>query len=210
MGYDEGGQLTEAVRRKPYSLVLFDEIEKAHPDVFNVLLQVLDDGRVTDSLGKTVDFKNTIIIMTSNIGSGYLLEGINTYGDISEEAREKVNIELRNSFRPEFLNRLDEIIMFKPLTKDNIGNIINLLMDELNERLESKELKVELSDAAKDFIIEKGYDPAYGARPLKRYLQKNVETMVAKLILSDNELKSKDIIYIDLDPYNELTASVKK
>ena len=210
MGYDEGGQLTEAVRRKPYSVVLFDEVEKAHPDVFNVLLQVLDDGRVTDSLGKTVDFKNTIIIMTSNIGSGYLLEGINTYGDISEEAREKVNAELRNSFRPEFLNRLDEIIMFKPLTKDNIGNIINLLMDELNERLESKELKVELSDAAKDFIIEKGYDPAYGARPLKRYLQKNVETMVAKLILSDNELKSKDIIYIDLDPYNELTASVKK
>ena len=139
-----------------------------------------------------------------------MLEGINTYGDISEEAREKVNAELRNSFRPEFLNRLDEIIMFKPLTKDNIGNIINLLMDELNERLESKELKVELSDAAKDFIIEKGYDPAYGARPLKRYLQKNVETMVAKLILSDNELKSKDIIYIDLDPYNELTASVKK
>jgi ATP-dependent Clp endopeptidase, ATP-binding subunit ClpB len=210
VGYDEGGQLTEAVRRKPYSVVLFDEVEKAHPDVFNVLLQVLDDGRVTDSLGKTVDFKNTIIIMTSNIGSGYLLEGINTYGDISEEAREKVNAELRNSFRPEFLNRLDEIIMFKPLTKDNIGNIINLLMDELNERLESKELKVELSDAAKDFIIEKGYDPAYGARPLKRYLQKNVETMVAKLILSDNELKSKDIIYIDLDPYNELTASVKK
>lgn len=210
VGYDEGGQLTEAVRRKPYSVVLFDEIEKAHPDVFNVLLQVLDDGRVTDSLGKTVDFKNTIIIMTSNLGSSYLLDGINTYGDISEEARNKVMDELRNSFRPEFLNRLDEIIMFKPLTKDNIGNIINLLMDELNERLESKELKVELSDAAKNYIIDNGYDPAYGARPLKRYLQKNVETMVAKLILSDSELKAKDIIYIDLDPYNELTAVVQK
>ena len=210
VGYDEGGQLTEAVRRKPYSVVLFDEIEKAHPDVFNVLLQVLDDGRVTDSLGKTVDFKNTIIIMTSNLGSGYLLDGINTYGDISEEARNKVMDELRNSFRPEFLNRLDEIIMFKPLTKDNIGNIINLLMDELNERLEGKELKVELSDAAKSYIIDNGYDPAYGARPLKRYLQKNVETMVAKLILSDSELKAKDIIYIDLDPYNELTAVVQK
>lgn len=210
VGYDEGGQLTEAVRRKPYSVVLFDEIEKAHPDVFNVLLQVLDDGRVTDSLGKTVDFKNTIIIMTSNLGSGYLLDGINTYGDISEEARNKVMDELRNSFRPEFLNRLDEIIMFKPLTKDNIGNIINLLMDELNERLESKELKVELSDVAKNYIIDNGYDPAYGARPLKRYLQKNVETMVAKLILSDSELKAKDIIYIDLDPYNELTAVVQK
>ena len=210
VGYDEGGQLTEAVRRKPYSVVLFDEIEKAHPDVFNVLLQVLDDGRVTDSLGKTVDFKNTIIIMTSNLGSGYLLDGINTYGDISEEARNKVMDELRNSFRPEFLNRLDEIIMFKPLTKDNIGNIINLLMDELNERLESKELKVELSNAAKNYIIDNGYDPAYGAGPLKRYLQKNVETMVAKLILSDSELKAKDIIYIDLDPYNELTAVVQK
>ena len=185
-------------------------MEKAHPDVFNVLLQVLDDGRVTDSLGKTVDFKNTIIIMTSNLGSGYLLDGINMYGDISEEARKKVNDELRNNFRPEFLNRLDEIIMFKPLTKDNIGNIINILMDELNERLEGRELKVELSDSAKDYIIDNGYDPAYGARPLKRYLQKNVETMVAKLILSDNELKAKDIIYIDLDPYNELTAVVQK
>ena len=210
VGYDEGGQLTEAVRRKPYSVVLFDEVEKAHPDVFNVLLQVLDDGRVTDSLGKTVDFKNTIIIMTSNLGSGYLLDGINMYGDISEEARKKVNDELRNNFRPEFLNRLDEIIMFKPLTKDNIGNIINILMDELNERLEGRELKVELSDSAKNYIIDNGYDPAYGARPLKRYLQKNVETMVAKLILSDNELKAKDIIYIDLDPYNELTAVVQK
>ena len=210
VGFDEGGQLTDRVKRKPYSIILFDEIEKAHPDVFNVLLQVLDDGRVTDSLGKTVDFKNTIIIMTSNLGSAYLLDGINTYGDISEDARKKVMDELRNSFRPEFLNRLDEIIMFKPLTKDNIGNIINLLMDELNERLESKELKVELSDAAKNYIIDNGYDPAYGARPLKRYLQKNVETMVAKLILSDSELKAKDIIYIDLDPYNELTAVVQK
>ena len=210
VGYDEGGQLTEAVRRKPYSVVLFDEIEKAHPDVFNVLLQVLDDGRVTDSLGKTVDFKNTIIIMTSNIGSAYLLDGINTYGDISEDARSKVMNELRNSFRPEFLNRLDEIIMFKPLTKDNIGGIINLLIDELNLRLKDKELTVELSDAAKSYIIDNGYDPAYGARPLKRYLQKNVETMVARLILSDGDLSAKDIIYIDLDPYNELSATVKK
>ena len=210
VGYDEGGQLTEAVSRKPYSVVLFDEIEKAHPDVFNVLLQVLDDGRVTDSLGKTVDFKNTIIIMTSNIGSAYLLDGINTYGDISEDARGKVMNELRNSFRPEFLNRLDEIIMFKPLTKDNIGGIINLLIDELNLRLKDKELTVELSDAAKSYIIDNGYDPAYGARPLKRYLQKNVETMVARLILSDGDLSAKDIIYIDLDPYNELSATVKK
>ena len=210
VGYDEGGQLTEAVRRKPYSVVLFDEIEKAHPDVFNVLLQVLDDGRVTDSLGKTVDFKNTIIIMTSNIGSAYLLDGINTYGDISDDARGKVMNELRNSFRPEFLNRLDEIIMFKPLTKDNIGGIINLLIDELNLRLKDKELTVELSDAAKSYIIDNGYDPAYGARPLKRYLQKNVETMVARLILSDGDLSAKDIIYIDLDPYNELIATVKK
>ena len=210
VGYDEGGQLTEAVRRKPYSVVLFDEIEKAHPDVFNVLLQVLDDGRVTDSLGKTVDFKNTIIIMTSNIGSAYLLDGINTYGDISDDARGKVMNELRNSFRPEFLNRLDEIIMFKPLTKDNIGGIINLLIDELNLRLKDKELTVELSDAAKSYIIDNGYDPAYGARPLKRYLQKNVETMVARLILSDGDLSAKDIIYIDLDPYNELSATVKK
>ena len=210
VGYDEGGQLTEAVRRKPYSVVLFDEIEKAHPDVFNVLLQVLDDGRVTDSLGKTVDFKNTIIIMTSNIGSAYLLDGINTYGDISDDARSKVMNELRNSFRPEFLNRLDEIIMFKPLTKDNIGGIINLLIDELNLRLKDKELTVELSDAAKSYIIDNGYDPAYGARPLKRYLQKNVETMVARLILSDGDLSAKDIIYIDLDPYNELSATVKK
>ena len=210
VGYDEGGQLTEAVRRKPYSVVLFDEIEKAHPDVFNVLLQVLDDGRVTDSLGKTVDFKNTIVIMTSNIGSAYLLDGINTYGDISEDARGKVMNELRNSFRPEFLNRLDEIIMFKPLTKDNIGGIINLLIDELNLRLKDKELTVELSDAAKSYIIDNGYDPAYGARPLKRYLQKNVETMVARLILSDGDLSAKDIIYIDLDPYNELSATVKK
>lgn len=210
VGYDEGGQLTEAVRRKPYSVVLFDEIEKAHPDVFNVLLQVLDDGRVTDSLGKTVDFKNTIIIMTSNIGSAYLLDGINTYGDISDDARSKVMNELRNSFRPEFLNRLDEIIMFKPLTKDNIGGIINLLIDELNLRLKDKELTVELSDAAKSYIIDNGYDPAYGARPLKRYLQKNVETMVARLILSDGDLSAKDIIYIDLDPYNDLSATVKK
>ena len=185
VGYEEGGQLTEAVRRKPYSVVLFDEIEKAHPDVFNVLLQVLDDGRITDSQGRTVDFKNTILIMTSNIGSQYLLEGIDEDGEIGEQAREFVNNELRGHFRPEFLNRLDEIIFFKPLTKDNIGGIVDLLLADLNKRLADRELSIALTPEAKAYIIEEAYDPVYGARPLKRYLQKHVETLSARLILGD-------------------------
>ena len=197
VGYDEGGQLTEAVRRKPYSVVLFDEVEKAHPDVFNVLLQVLDDGRITDSQGRTVDFKNTIIIMTSNIGSSYLLEGINPDGSIKPEAEEAVMGDLKNHFRPEFLNRLDEIIMFKPLTKDNISKIINLLVADVNKRLADKELEIVLTDAAKDFIVENGFDPMYGARPLKRYVQKTVETLAAKLILAGN-INTGDDIVIDL------------
>ena len=207
VGYDEGGQLTEAVRRKPYSVVLFDEVEKAHPDVFNVLLQVLDDGRITDSQGRTVDFKNTIIIMTSNLGSMHLLEGIDENGEIRPEAEEAVMEELKGNFRPEFLNRLDEIIMFKPLTKDNIGNIIKLLMADLNKRLADRELKVELTRTAEDYITEKGYDPVYGARPLKRFLQKYVETLAAKLILAD-KVREGDTILIDLTD-GELTASAK-
>lgn len=207
VGYDEGGQLTEAVRRKPYSVVLFDEVEKAHPDVFNVLLQVLDDGRITDSQGRTVDFKNTIIIMTSNLGSVHLLEGIDENGEIRPEAEEAVMEELKGNFRPEFLNRLDEIIMFKPLTKDNIGNIIKLLMEDLNKRLADRELKVELTKAAEDYVTEKGYDPVYGARPLKRFLQKYVETLAAKLILAD-KVREGDTILIDLTD-GELTASAK-
>ena len=207
VGYDEGGQLTEVVRRKPYSVVLFDEVEKAHPDVFNVLLQVLDDGRITDSQGRTVDFKNTIIIMTSNLGSMHLLEGIDENGEIRPEAEEAVMEELKGNFRPEFLNRLDEIIMFKPLTKDNIGNIIKLLMEDLNKRLADRELKVELTKAAEDYITEKGYDPVYGARPLKRFLQKYVETLAAKLILAD-KVREGDTILIDLTD-GELTASAK-
>ena len=198
VGYEEGGQLTEAVRRKPYSVVLFDEIEKAHPDVFNVLLQVLDDGRITDSQGRTVDFKNTILIMTSNIGSTYLLDGIQEDGEISQDAREKVDQELRAHFRPEFLNRLDEIIMFKPLTKENIGGIVDLLVEDLNRRLKDQELSLRLTDAAKDYIIEGGYDPVYGARPLKRYLQKYVETLTAKLILSGG-VSTEDTIVIDVE-----------
>ena len=207
VGYEEGGQLTEAVRRKPYSVVLFDEIEKAHPDVFNVLLQVLDDGRVTDSQGKTVDFKNTIIIMTSNIGSAYLLEGIDEKGEINETAKSMVMNELRGHFRPEFLNRLDETILFKPLTKDNITNIIDLLIKDLNRRLEDKELTVELSDAAKRYVADHGYDPMYGARPLKRYLQKNVETLAARLILGDG-VRAEDTIYIDVED-DTLVANAK-
>ncbi len=198
VGYDEGGQLTEAVRRKPYSVVLFDEIEKAHPDVFNVLLQVLDDGRITDSQGRTVDFKNTIIIMTSNIGSMYLLDGIDESGEIQDDAREMVMGDLRNHFRPEFLNRLDEIILFKPLTKGNIGNIISLLLADINRRLEDKELTVELTHGAQDFIVENGFDPVYGARPLKRYMQKTVETLAAKLILA-GEIRPQDVILITLE-----------
>ena len=208
VGYEEGGQLTEAVRRKPYSVVLFDEVEKAHPDVFNVLLQVLDDGRITDSQGRTVDFKNTIIIMTSNLGSEYLLDGIEPDGTISKECEEKVHAQLRGHFRPEFLNRLDEIIMFKPLTKDNIGNIITLLMADLNKRLVEREISVELTDAAKDFIVEHGYDPVYGARPLKRFLQKHVETLSAKMILGD-QVDAGDTILIDVVDGN-LTARIKK
>ena len=198
VGYDEGGQLTEAVRRKPYSVVLFDEVEKAHPDVFNVLLQVLDDGRITDSKGKTVDFKNTILIMTSNIGSEYLLEGIDENGEIKPEASAQVMAGLKNHFRPEFLNRLDEIIMFKPLDKASISGIVNLLLADLNKRIADKELTLKLTDAAMDHVIEAGYDPHYGARPLKRYLQKNVETLVAKSILS-NELRAGDTITLDYD-----------
>ncbi|MBE5971575.1 MAG: ATP-dependent chaperone ClpB [Lachnoclostridium sp.] len=197
VGYDEGGQLTEAVRRKPYCVVLFDEVEKAHPDVFNVLLQVLDDGRITDSMGKTVDFKNTIIILTSNIGSQYLLDGIDEEGMIRPEAEAAVMHDLRAHFRPEFLNRLDETVLFKPLTKSNIGGIINLLIADVNKRLADKELSIALTDEAKAFIVENGYDPVYGARPLKRYLQKHVETLAAKLILSDG-VRAGDTIMIEV------------
>ncbi|MGN0268682.1 MAG: ATP-dependent chaperone ClpB [Lachnospiraceae bacterium] len=198
VGYDEGGQLTEAVRRKPYSVVLFDEIEKAHPDVFNVLLQVLDDGRITDSQGRTVDFKNTILIMTSNLGSSWLLDGITEDGEISEKAREMVTQELRTHFRPEFLNRIDETIMFKPLTKDNIGGIIRLMMKDTNRRLEEKQLQVELTADAEAYVIEHGYDPVYGARPLKRFLQKHVETLAARIILGGN-ISAGDIIQIGVN-----------
>lgn len=208
VGYDEGGQLTEAVRRKPYCVVLFDEIEKAHPDVFNVLLQVLDDGRITDSMGKTVDFKNTIIILTSNIGSQYLLDGIDENGDIKPEAKAEVMNDLRSHFRPEFLNRLDETILFKPLTKNNIGSIIDLLVADINKRLADKELVVALSDSAKQFIVDNGYDPVYGARPLKRYLQKNVETLAARLILSDG-VHTGDTIRIDVVD-GKLNASAER
>ena len=207
VGYEEGGQLTEAVRRKPYSVVLFDEIEKAHPDVFNILLQVLDDGRITDSKGKTVDFKNTILIMTSNIGSSYLLEGIDEDGNIKPEAQDMVMNDLKNHFRPEFLNRLDETIMFKPLTKANITNIIDLLVKDLNRRLADKELSVELTPSAKNYVADHGYEPMYGARPLKRYLQKSVETLAARLILSDG-VDAEDTILIDVEN-DQLIAKVK-
>ena len=209
VGYEEGGQLTEAVRRKPYSVVLFDEIEKAHPDVFNVLLQVLDDGRITDSQGRTVDFKNTIIILTSNIGSVHMLDGIDENGNFSPECEKAVMGELRASFRPEFLNRLDEIIMFKPLTKDNITGIIDLMVADLNKRLADREVTIKLTSAAKDYIVENGYDPAYGARPLRRYLQKTVETLSAKLILSGN-VDAGDEIVIDVDPAEGLVARTEK
>ena len=208
VGYEEGGQLTEAVRRKPYSVVLFDEIEKAHPDVFNVLLQVLDDGRITDSQGRTVDFKNTILIMTSNIGSEYLLNGINSNGDIEASAEEMVMNELRAHFRPEFLNRLDEIIMFKPLSREDIHSIIDILMKNLNNRLVNREISIELAPAAKDYIIEQGYDPVYGARPLKRFLQQHVETLAGRLILSDAVLPG-DVIQIHYDG-DKLTAGVRE
>ena len=208
VGYEEGGQLTEAVRRKPYSVVLFDEIEKAHPDVFNVLLQVLDDGRITDSQGRTVDFKNTILIMTSNIGASYLLDGIDDKGNISEEAQAQVMNDLRNHFRPEFLNRLDETILFKPLTKENIGGIIKLIIADLNRRLSDKDLTVELTPQAQSYIVDNAYDPVYGARPLKRFIQKHVETLSAKLILAD-QVEEGDTILIDLQD-GKLTALVKK
>ena len=209
VGYEEGGQLTEAVRRKPYSVVLFDEIEKAHPDVFNVLLQVLDDGRITDSQGRTVDFKNTILIMTSNIGSSYLLEGIDENGNIREESKDMVMNDLRAHFRPEFLNRLDETIMFKPLTRDNISSIVRLMMEDLNKRLEDRQICVELTDEAMKAVIDGGYDPVYGARPLKRYLQKYVETLSARLILSGT-VGEGDTIEIYVDGAGQLKAQVKK
>ena len=193
VGYEEGGQLTEAVRRHPYSVVLFDEVEKAHPDVFNILLQVLDDGRITDSQGRTVDFKNTIIILTSNLGSNYLLEGIDENGDIRAEARAEVEALLRRSFRPEFLNRLDEIVFYKPLTKGDITKIIDLIIAELNRRLAEKQLTCTVTPAAKAFIVENGYDPAFGARPLRRYVQRHVETLIAKTILSSDLLPGQTL-----------------
>ncbi len=208
VGYDEGGQLTEAIRRKPYSVVLFDEVEKAHPDVFNVLLQVLDDGRITDSQGRTVDFKNTILIMTSNIGSSFLLDGIDSNGEISSEAADMAMNQLRGSFRPEFLNRLDEIIMFKPLTKENISSIINLQLEDINKLLADKQISLELSDEAKELVANRAYDPAYGARPLKRYLQKNIITLAAKLILK-GDIEIGETILIKVDDNNELAAKVK-
>ena len=208
VGYEEGGQLTEAVRRKPYSVVLFDEIEKAHPDVFNVLLQVLDDGRITDSQGRTVDFKNTILIMTSNIGASYLLDGINEDGTIKPEAEAAVMNDLRAHFRPECLNRLDETILFKPLTKDNIGGIIHLIIADLNKRLEDKQLTIRLSDEAMQYIVDNAYDPVYGARPLKRYIQKYVETLAAKMILAD-QVDEGDTIVITVED-DKLSAKCEK
>ncbi len=210
VGYDEGGQLTEAVRRKPYSVVLFDEVEKAHPDVFNILLQVLDDGRITDSQGRTVDFKNTILIMTSNIGAQHLLDGIDSDGGVEQSAQDRVLGELRAHFRPEFLNRLDETILFKPLTKDNIGGIISLILADINRRLADRELRIEITERARHFIAENGYDPVYGARPLKRYIQKYVETLAARLILAD-QVRAGDVIRIDLDgTASELVADTKR
>ena len=208
VGYDEGGQLTEAVRRHPYSVVLFDEVEKAHPDVFNILLQILDDGRITDSQGRTVDFKNTIIILTSNLGSQYLLEGIKPDGSISEDAQAAVMHELKGAFRPEFLNRLDEIIMFKPLTRDNLRGIIDIMVEGLRKRLADKTLSLEVTDAAKDLIIERGYDPLYGARPLRRCLQSGAETLIAKKLLS-GDLGSGSTLVLDAEN-GELVCRVKK
>jgi ATP-dependent Clp protease ATP-binding subunit ClpB len=193
VGYDEGGQLTEAVRRKPYSVVLFDEVEKAHPDVFNILLQVLDDGRLTDSQGRVVDFRNTIIILTSNLGSSVILEGIDGDGQIAPEARAEVQMLLRRQFRPEFLNRLDEIVFYKPLTRSDIGRIIDLQIASLNRRLEHQQLRLEMTEAAKDLIVREGYDPAYGARPLRRYVQHTIETKLSKLLLSGRILPGRII-----------------
>ena len=208
VGYEEGGQLTEAVRRKPYSVILFDEVEKAHPDVFNILLQVLDDGRITDSQGRTVDFKNTIIILTSNLGSQYLLDGIDENGEISQQARDQVNELLKRSFRPEFLNRLDEIVFYKPLTKDNVTHIIDLMAADINRRLEDKQLTVDLTPAAKDYIIESAYDPIYGARPLRRFLQHTVETLVSKKIIAD-QVEPGSRITVDCRD-GELTVDTKE
>jgi ATP-dependent Clp protease ATP-binding subunit ClpB len=208
VGYDEGGQLTEAVRRKPYSVVLFDEVEKAHPDVFNILLQILDDGRITDSQGRTVDFKNTIIILTSNLGSQYLLEGITPDGQISDEAQRAVQEELKRSFRPEFLNRLDEIIMFRPLTRENLSGIIDNLVAALRARLADKTLKLEITDSAKELVIDQGFDPVYGARPLKRFLQSRVETLIARTILS-GDLATGSTIVVDVEN-GQLVCRVKK
>ena len=208
VGYEEGGQLTEAVRRKPYSVILFDEVEKAHPDVFNILLQVLDDGRITDSQGRTVDFKNTIIILTSNLGSQYLLDGIDENGEISQQARDQVNELLKRSFRPEFLNRLDEIVFYKPLTKENVTHIIDLMAADINRRLEDKQLTVELTPAAKDYIIESAYDPIYGARPLRRFLQHTVETLVSKKIIAD-QVEPGSRITVDCRD-GELTVDTKE
>jgi ATP-dependent Clp protease ATP-binding subunit ClpB len=208
VGYEEGGQLTEAVRRKPYSVVLFDEIEKAHPDVFNVLLQVLDDGRITDSQGRTVDFKNTILIMTSNIGSPYLLDGIDENGEIKPETEKQVMGDLQAHFRPEFLNRLDETILFKPLTKANIGNIVDLMVKEIDKLLSDQELSLELTASARDAVIENGYDPVYGARPLKRYLQKYVETLAARKILS-GDVHTGDTLVLDVEN-GEFVVKIKK
>uniref|UniRef100_UPI00260EC58F AAA family ATPase n=1 Tax=uncultured Flavonifractor sp. TaxID=1193534 RepID=UPI00260EC58F len=207
VGYEEGGQLTEAVRRRPYSVVLFDEVEKAHPDVFNILLQVLDDGRITDSQGRTVDFKNTIIILTSNLGSQFLLDGIDQNGEITEEAKGQVQELLRHSFRPEFLNRLDEIVFYKPLTKDNITHIIDLLVNELNDRLSEKQLKVVLTDAAKRYIIDSAYDPAFGARPLRRFVQHGVETLISRKIIGD-QVQPGDTLTVDCVD-GELTVEAK-
>ena len=197
VGYEEGGQLTEAVRRRPYCVVLFDEIEKAHPDVFNILLQVLDDGRITDSQGRVVDFKNTIIILTSNLGSSYLLDGIDEQGSITEQAKEQVEALLKQSFRPEFLNRLDEIVFYKPLTKAEIGQIVNLLLDRLADRLADQQLKLHVTDAAKDFIVEHGYDPVYGARPLKRFIQSRVETLIGRMMIG-SQLKAGETLKVDV------------
>lgn len=194
VGYEEGGQLTEAVRRAPYSVVLFDEIEKAHPDVFNILLQVLDDGRITDSQGRTVDFKNTLLIMTSNLGSDYLLEGINKNGELSQESKERVEILLRQTFRPEFLNRIDEILFFKPLTKDDLYKIIQLMLKELNLRLEDQQLSCELTEKAQNWIIENAYDPSFGARPLRRFLQRHLETLIGKEILRGSLIPGQKVV----------------
>ncbi|RMG41105.1 MAG: ATP-dependent chaperone ClpB [Candidatus Dadabacteria bacterium] len=207
VGYEEGGQLTEAVRRKPYSVVLFDEIEKAHPEVFNLLLQILDDGRVTDSQGRTVDFKNTVLILTSNIGSQYLLDGISEKGEIAEEARDKVMKELRSAFRPEFLNRLDEIVLFKPLTRDEITQIVDLLLDEVRKRLKDRNIGLRITDAAKAFVAESGYDPVYGARPLRRFIQREIETRIGRALIAD-EVPEGATIVVDLDG-KELTVKIE-